>query len=152
MPRINREGLTPSNLFAAMHGESVAREERNDCTVKALAAACGISYDVAHEALARSGRKPRRGSFLVARHFHMFGKNLLPVDPRNKINQYPKAHRKLKHVTSYHPRRFPNVWKDGKTYIARSHRHVFAIIDGVTHDWSHCRALRVVQLFEVVDL
>lgn len=152
MPRIKCENLTMSNLFVEMHCQATVQREDNDCTVKALAAACGISYDVAHEALARAGRKPRRGSFLVARHFHMFGKNLLPVDPRNKINQYPKAHRKLKHVTSYHPRRFPKVWTDGKTYIARSRGHVFAIINGVTHDWSHGSALRVRQLFEVVDL
>ena len=37
--------------------------ETNDCTVRALAAAAGISYDQAHATMAKYGRKFRNGTY-----------------------------------------------------------------------------------------
>src|SRR5512138_901139 len=44
-------------------GRTVAgfTSEKNDCTVRAVAVGCGVPYDVAHDELARRGRKNGRG-------------------------------------------------------------------------------------------
>jgi hypothetical protein len=56
-------------LWDTMATASRAHNEHNDCTVKALTAATGLSYDECHHALAKQGRKPRKGC-----HFHTVGK------------------------------------------------------------------------------
>jgi hypothetical protein len=61
------------------------------------------------------------------------------------------VHSNLKGITSHHPARFPKVWKDGKRYLAYTSKHAFAIVDGVTQDWSARTALRVTGMFEIVD-
>ncbi len=42
---------------------TLAGREHNDCAVKALAVAAGVSYDDAHAFWELHGRKPRRGTF-----------------------------------------------------------------------------------------
>lgn len=50
-------------LFDHLKTESIARGERNDCAVIAIAAVTGATYAEAHRALAEAGRVSRDGSY-----------------------------------------------------------------------------------------
>ena len=78
---------TTKQQWQSMVASSKAKGEHNDCTVKALTAATGLPYDQCHAALAKHGRKHRKGC-----HFASVGKKaaadlgflmetLLPVLP-----------------------------------------------------------------------
>ena len=46
---------------------AIAKGERNDCVVRAMASTFGLSYDVAHKFVADEfGREPRKGTFGTA--------------------------------------------------------------------------------------
>ena len=66
------------------------------------------------------------------------------------IARYPGAHKALRNVTTHHPERFSDVWRDGKTYLMYTRGHVLAIVNGVNHDWTRGRAKRCKALYEVV--
>ena len=48
------------NTFDKLNNAANRMGETNDCSVKALAAVCSISYSKAHALMAKQGRKPRR--------------------------------------------------------------------------------------------
>lgn len=52
-----------SSLFSQLMADSKNAGETNDCTVKAVAVACGVDYTDAHNAMRRAGRKSRRGAY-----------------------------------------------------------------------------------------
>lgn len=111
-----------------------------------------MNYEVAHATLAELGRKSGRvfSNDLIVEAVKKLGKNATISSQWNFIDKYPKGHRDvLKNITTYHPARFQAAWKDGKTYMAFVRGHVLAIIDGVTHDWSNCRALRIHTIYEI---
>lgn len=141
-----------SEQFKAMCANTSAYGEKNDCSVKAVALACGVSYDVAHAEMQKQGRKQGRGASTASIELACIalGKQLNPVSPRHKIAAYPGVHKNLQNVTTHHPARFPDVWKDGKTYLAYIRGHVLAIVDGVVHDWTVGRAYRVQRILEVL--
>lgn len=150
MPRAKTIGTTET--FLQLQSKTITHGDRNDCSVKAVALVCGVEYEVAQQALAAAGRNKCDGAYVHQIHnaIKQLGKSLTRVDVRHFINQYPAAHRKaLKSVTTHHPERFNNVWKDGKTYIAHCNNHCLAIIDGVNHDWSRGRAKRIVSIYEI---
>ena len=51
--------------FADLEKISENYREHNDCAVKAIAAACDVSYGKAHRTLSKHGRQHRRGSSLM---------------------------------------------------------------------------------------
>lgn len=138
--------------FNSLCNETVARNEKNDCSVKAVALVCGVSYDVAHAEMAKQGRKNGRGAQTTAIELACIalGKRIEPINPKHKIAAYPGVHKNLQNVTTHHPARFPDVWKDGKTYLAYIRGHVLAIVDGQVHDWTLGRAKRVYRIREVL--
>lgn len=138
--------------FNALCENTVAFSEKNDCSVKAVALVCDVSYDVAHAEMAKQGRKKGRGASTTSIELACIalGKNLNPVNPRHVIAQYPGVHKNLQNVTTHHPARFADVWKDGKTYLAYIKGHVLAIVDGQVHDWTVGRAKRIYRIREVV--
>lgn len=126
--------------------------ETNDCTVVALAAATGCGYDKAHELLQRRGRKPRRGFSMhqVADAAKELGFSVTRVAASEFVSKYPEPHRSvLKGVTSHHPDRFNKVWRDGHNYWLCNSRHVLAVVNGTTIDWSRGRALRCDQIWRI---
>lgn len=141
-----------TEAFNSLCNETAARNEKNDCSVKAVALVCGVSYDVAHAKMAELGRKSGRGASTTSIELAVIalGKKVEPVNPKHVIKQYPGVHKNLQNVTTHHPARFPDVWKDGKTYLAYIRGHVLAIVDGVVHDWTVGRAKRVYRIREVV--
>lgn len=54
------------DIYADMRESSRARNETNDCTVFSLARALRITYDEAHDLMAKAGREHRRGASMYA--------------------------------------------------------------------------------------
>lgn len=151
MPKLSKR-YEYSEEFLSISKESSLYREKSDCAVKAVAVACDVSYGKAHRVLKELGRKNRQGTY-----FHMtkaacekLGFKLISRDPREFIFKYPKAHHVLKSVTTNHPDRFPNTWRDGKTYLFRVNGHILAVKNGVNCDWSRGRAKRCRNIYEVV--
>lgn len=139
--------------YWSLSEQSAARGEHNDCTVKALAVACNVSYDDAHQALEANGRKHRDGAYFhtIRAAVEQLGYKLNVIDPAGIIASYPKPHcDKLKNVTTHHPDRFASVWPKG-TFLLFPAGHVAAIVDGQNHDWTRGRANRVQSMYEVVE-
>jgi len=150
MPRIQKVGR--SEKFVALVSEAVANNEKNDCAVKALAIAAGVSYEVAHATCAAFGRKERHGirTSNVVPALESLGKKAVRVTQRSFIERYPASHQVLRSVTTHHPDRFHDVWADGKTYLVFTRGHVLAVVNGVNHDHTRGTARRATEIFEVV--
>jgi len=140
-----------STDFKLMQNEANLCGETNDCSVKAIALAAGVSYNVARDEMAKQGRKPRAGArtHQITSALKALGKQAATVHPANFIKQYPGAHKNLRNVTTHHPQRFNKVWADGKTYLLYTPTHVLAVVNGVNHDWTVGRAKRVTYICEV---
>lgn len=125
--------------------------ESRDCAVIAIALVCDSSYEAALALTKKFGRKSNAGlgSTAIIAAIKETGAHLTKVDPGRIISKYPGVHSNLKHITSRHPSRFHEVWKNGKTYIAFVRKHCFAIIDGENHDWSANRSKHVEELYEI---
>ncbi len=150
MPKIER--VKPSDEYQALCAASDAKKENNDCTVKALALVCGIDYEAAHKTMEGCGRAKKKGINMTKNLRCALGEHgfkATKVDMKAKIAKYPYGHKKLQNVTTHHPQRFPWVWNDGKTYLFFVRKHVAAVIDGRTHDWSEGRAKRCVEIYEI---
>jgi hypothetical protein len=120
MARIKK--TAKSEKYFDMIKKSDNLSEANDCTVKAIALACDVSYEAAHTALKTFGRKHGRGTSIsiMEKACRMLGFKMVYVDRDHFIKQYPKAHQILKSITTHHPERFNKIWKDGHNYIHRS--------------------------------
>lgn len=151
MAKIKRSELPRTVAFNQIHQESQQIGERNDCAVKALALLAKIPYAEAHALLAAKGRKNGDGTYThwIVSALRELGHTVSWRHSDQFIAQYPKAHKVLKGVTSHHMDRFNKVWANGKSYLCLTQNHVFAVIDGVNHDWTRGRALRVVEIYEV---
>lgn len=150
MARIKATTLTVE--YQTVRLAQAQANEKNDCTVKAVALLTGATYATAHAAMARFGRQPGKGAsnFSTERAIMALGFRLTPVETRTMIQRYPKGHSDvLKSVTSHHPRRFPKAWTDGNAYLAFTAGHALAIVNGVCHDWSANKALRIYRLLKV---
>lgn len=149
--RPNRVPLTEE--YAAMRSAAGELNEKNDCSVRALALVCEITYQEAHALLTLEGRKNRHGtpfSYTCAA-LESLGFKAVRIEQNDIISQYPGIHSTaLKGITSHHPARFPDVWKNGKKYLMQTRGHILAVIDGKAHDWSAGKALRCKVLYEVV--
>jgi len=152
MARTKRRDVKPSGLHHTMTDRSAQSKEKMDCSVRALAIVTGIPYEDARTALADKGRKNRRrtpAQYLLDAVISL-GYATRQVDQwKEIILHYPLSHAHKLKVTSHQPDRFPEAWKNGKTYLMFTRGHVLAIVDGVNHDWSRGRSLRCKALYEV---
>lgn len=133
--------------------------EKSDCAVIAFSLVTGMSYADSHALLKKSGRKDRKGTFMdttcqalkEAGFVYRYWGSAKKVQ---MVNSYPGIHGKvLKGITTHHPARFPDQWGPelkGKTFLFKTRNHILAVIDGKAHDWSSDRALRVIDVIEVV--
>jgi hypothetical protein len=94
--------------------------QKNDCTVRALAIARGLPYDVAYDLLADAGRKCTKGFALPA-----------------WLNKQPWAKKipfaAVKGERRMNPATFTQRFPRGR-YICKVAKHVFAVVDGVVLD------------------
>ncbi len=150
--QIGPNGSRFTEQFSAMESERIALGDTNDCAVKALAVATGADYKTVHALVASLGRKPRRGTnwSIIDDALRALGFERVYVAAVHFIHQYPGTHWNLRSVTSHHPERFPEVWRDGKTYLFDFGDHVAAVVNGVNHDWTKGRARRARRVFSIV--
>lgn len=117
-------------------GRATSRRPRqtNDCTVRAIALATGADYDFAYDTLKEAGRKCSRGF-----HFRKWAKD----QSFNGFTFEWMAFPAVKGERRMNPMSFYKLFPQGR-YIAKTARHVFAVIDGVVHDSWEQRADRCI--------
>ena len=103
-------------------GRSLSKRPRqkNDCTVRALAIARGLSYDDAYDILKNAGRSCSRG-------FHFPDWMASQVWGRKISFPAVKGQRRM------NPAAFVVAFPNGR-YICQVAKHIFAVVDGVVHD------------------
>lgn len=115
------------------------RGEYNDCTVRALATACGMHYTNAYRIIENEGRMPGKGfnfARLMAERFKVY------QDIHNCREANGGVPRPFlfwdKRRLGYRPGTFAKFLNEVVTptgiYIVRTERHVFAVVHGVVHD------------------
>ena len=134
-------------LYEHIRLGSTEHNEHNDCTVVATAATCGVSYDEAHAALKKHGRKRHTGAgphIYVKAIEQELGKKTRWFEwgeicqlARNNGARYLTSNSVVKALPP-----------KGK-YLVRSHRHIAAVVDGQMIDWTEGRRFRIVQIWEV---
>lgn len=146
----------PTDVCAQMF--AAAKDDRNCCSVIAIAALAGISYDEAAEVLQRCGReKGKSTSYAVMQQamqeLGLGYRSLEYPERRALIDTYPGAHKGLKSITPHHAVRFKKAWEEAgiKNGLIFTQGHVMALRDGVVHDHQHQSMKRVVGLW-LVDL
>ncbi len=125
--------------------------DRGFCVPLALTILTGLPPEVVSEALERHGRKKGEGTSGITKKRALFdlGFELVHVDPRSIINNYPGVHRKLRHVTSKHMTRFPEAFRGRSLYFSNG-SHAWTCLDGEPQDWSHNRSLRATWIFRLI--
>jgi hypothetical protein len=116
-----------SNAITGYSESTIAKAEKADCVVRAIASASGMTYDKAHAYVANKfNRKPRKGTFGFAP-----GMNAM-CNTKEKLNR--KGVKTITDLTNGKSRMtvgaFANLYDRG-TYIIRVTGHAFTIKDGV---------------------
>jgi hypothetical protein len=136
--------------------DSRSMNETNDCTVVAISIVCGVSYEVAHNALKTHGRKDRQGAYrgTQLRAIESLGFHVASVYRHHIkegiIAKYPAPHNTLQSATTHHPERFKKIWGALESNLLLfTKRHVSAYKDGVVKDWAKGKAKRVEEIWVV---
>jgi hypothetical protein len=132
------------NGYAVTNGSLLAQNEKNDCSVRALANAFNVTYDVAHlfaaTKLERKARKGLRGMFskldlLGEVTFELFSNTLFPetktyklAGKLNPINS-DYTHKKVQYTV----KTFCSKFNKG-TYIVIVNKHALTVKDGIVID------------------
>lgn len=154
MPCISRKPI-PAEFVALEKVSKAVHQENNDCSVKAIAIACGVSYSEAHSACRAAGRTNRNGTpiSVSARAIESLGftiRTVTSLEQRAIVNRYPGVHRNLQSITTHHPNRFPQAWADAHpNMIWVTANHMLAVKDGQVIDWSNSKAMRVLLIWEI---
>lgn len=147
--------------YDAYRAEANALGETNDCSVRAVAAACGVSYREAHTALAKCGRKRREGCYVQQIHdaVRMLGFEVvrMPMFMKDMAHHlYVRHNYKVKNITTRQMTMFPNFFgefiglNEVNGALCYTSGHVAAWADGHVHDFGASRALQVRSIYLVV--
>ena len=132
------------NGYDVTLGSSLAKNEKNDCSVRALANAFNVTYDVAHLfAATKLERKARKGlstmftklDLLGSVTFDLFSNTLFPETKQYKLEGTLKpintdyTHKDV----SYTVKTFCARYNEG-TYIVLVNKHALTIKDGIVID------------------
>jgi hypothetical protein len=113
-------------------------DEDKDCTVRALANAAGLPYNIAHRVLEKAGRKPKRGATLevltaaykrmgfVTQSIHGSTKQARYLSQRIETSMPVQRGISLQYM-------LPRI-NDGR-YIVLVRGHVFAVVNGKVMDY-----------------
>lgn len=131
--------ISSSNAIKGISNSEIARNENNDCVVRAFASAFEIEYDEAHKIVAENfKRKPKKGTFGFGAVMNLMSKNGIKFNDKgieiithqyNTMLYYVmvKGHKTLRNTTtSYFIKKYPVG-----TYIVTVKGHAFTIKDGV---------------------
>lgn len=125
--------------LAPLGSHELLMHETNDCSVKALAFTCNVSYDTAHAALRACGRVSRKGASM----FQMREAALRLGYKVESVNPYTLRSWGVKTMRSAAGRLPGNC-------LVFVKRHVAASIDGDIKDWSEGRLHRVNYVWRVL--
>jgi len=123
----------------AERGVERMRDERHDCTVRALACAKGISYDEAHACMNAYGRESRRGvknaTLTVA--YESAGFKMAAIFGTTKKARFLKhCHPDVPNFKGTTLKKLLPILGKGR-YIVGIRGHVFAVVDGVVMDYGY---------------
>lgn len=124
-------------LWDTMATASKAHGESNDCTVMALTAATGCSYDDCHAALRKAGRKNRRGC-----QFPTIGKAAAKSLGFLMEELDWRDYSAKTMITAERDRRL----RTGN-FVVRVRGHVAALVDGKIVDWTAGRRHRIRNIY-----
>ncbi|MCA9072528.1 MAG: hypothetical protein KDA84_26570 [Planctomycetaceae bacterium] len=120
--------------FDELNTEAESLNEHNDCAVKAVAVAAGVSYQLAHDTLKANGRKDRKRTkpymTFVALSDLGFTCHQIQV--------------KAKTVRTIEKELNPNL-----VYLIKTRGHVLAYRDGRIQDWTQGRLHRIKAVYLV---
>ena len=137
------------NGYDVTLGSSLAKNEKNDCAVRAFANAFNITYNMAHEfAATKFDRKPKKGvkgmfvklSKLGFAQFDMFADSLFPEtrvyslhpltrSKTGKVVNHSYTHKEVSHTV----KTFCAEFNKG-TFIVMVAKHALVIKDGIVID------------------
>lgn len=145
----------PHQSFEQMKLISKEMNEKNDCSVIAVALSTDSRYEDVHDTFTVLGRRARKGCSpiiirkAVEKHGHIvrsWGWKRM----REMIESYPHPHDALKNITTHHMRRFPESWSDVSNVIMLTRSHCLCVKDGVNLDWSINNALRASDIWDII--
>lgn len=110
-------------------------QEHNDCGVRAVAAACNVSYDKAYKAMSKAGRRPKGLSY--------------PDQIFSAIEALGKETLELVDLGGVTVRQLPKHLTRGN-YLVAVRRHFLAIVDGEVIDWSAGRLFRTQWIVRII--
>ena len=127
-----------TDLFNSMLAVSDVLGEDNDCAVTAVAIACGVSYGRAYHQLASLGRP--------------FGQPTYNGQIFNAIKFFDKTVVDVRHRFSARTARTLSreLVPDKRTYLIRTHDHVYTAHNGVIHDTDTYDLKRIIDIWQVV--
>ena len=144
--------------------------EGNDCTVKAVALATGVTYEEAHAACKIEGRRDGYGIsyFPILRAIERCGGKIISQANRyefrtggvNSKVDYQKVRKDESIMTVKRLakklgarqltfNRLPEVIRRDRNYIVMNEGHAAAVVDGKIIDWSANRKMYVTELIEI---
>lgn len=124
--------IQTSTAIIGYSESAIAKNESNDCFVRAVASAYEISYDKAHVWVKEKfGRKNRKGTFNVVMFMEQFSRerkmfNGKRVKIIEKIREYDSTKLRFKRTTL---NQFMKKYSKG-TYIVIVSRHAFTVMNG----------------------
>jgi hypothetical protein len=124
--------------YEQLRKAAVEMDERKDCAVKAVAVVAGLPYAEAHQHMEAAGRKRRDGTqdYITRRVLKSLGLKTEQVDVK------ARTVRTLERELKYRSGNFL-VWTS-------SGRHVMAIKNGKSYDWTQGRLHRILRVERVV--
>lgn len=153
--------------YKRLSEESKEFNETNDCTVKAIAVATGVSYERAHNALSMYGRKNRKGAndiqmeqalnFLgykieryTWRDLRQFRVDKGLRDAKTKKRRETLKQKGITAFGNYTMKTITEFTKKSNNYIIHVNRHVAAVKNNVVEDWTDNRKHKVNYVWKVV--
>ncbi len=126
-------------LWDAMTVEAGKHHETNDCTVRALTASTGLSYDDCHAQLKRQGRKNRKGV-----HWFIEGPKAAKALGFTMRKLDRSEYRAKTMITA---ERDPMLYHGNYCVLVRG--HVAALVNGKVIDWSQGRRHVIKAVYQV---
>jgi hypothetical protein len=135
-PRVKKPLPEKTELFKKTQQLPAAMMDRNNCGVISLCLSTGESYEDAQAALQLAGRKIGDGTRIVE-----LKKAIDILGFKLEILERPEDCKTI--------RSLEENFKEKGSYIIDTAEHVCAMIDGVVHDWSRGRLLRVNEIWKI---
>lgn len=139
-----------TSKFEMICNDSRSYNERNDCTVKALAIATGIDYLDAHTALKKQGRGDRQGCMKPQQEKALNSVGY-SIERLARYKLTPSG-RRCGVMKEYRGKTMTTVAKyldPSKVYWIYTSGHVAAVVNGKVEDWTEGRRHRVLDVCEI---